>query len=739
MFLLKDLSPNVAYLFQYAACCKVGLSKSSELSPPIKTLPTSPPEELRMITAASSVISVAWMSPSIIASGIAVKEYKVEYRMVEAGIGSVQWTEKRTGSKIEVYSIEGLNPQTVYRIRVLAVCDNGVLGVPSEEVEVSTSLEEESADNIIRQFLQESSLVEDRQPLMFALPLKKVPSDSSRSCFMYQVGKENPEVPNKVILVMGVKGCGKTTLINGMINYILGVQWEDNFRFKLIHETTQRREAGSRTSEVTAFVVNHRKGFQIPFSLTIIDTPGFGGTRDAEQNKLLEKQLLEFFSTPGGIDHVDAICLVAQAFLAHSTHAQKCVFDSMLSMLGKDMKENIQLLITFADERTPPVLEALKEADLPNAQNESGIPQHFRFNNSALFAPREYGGRPNAASEMSWKMSTENMKDFFDSLKLLETKNSTLTMEFLKKHQELEAALRRPPPPKVEQVHPNSFQISIDPVAIGKASVSRYQVEYRFAGEENWKSLSSKGSKDQFILEDVRPNLQYQFRCAAVTPGGLSQWSEAITCICPTGRPAEKSRLLCCATGLEMAGSIQGPERRIVLVGNWRSGKSATGNTILGREVFQSRQSLLPVTQNCQKEEAQLKGRKVVVVDTPGFSSSHRPDKDTAAEWETNVVQQIKEVFGLKAKDYTILLLTQKDRLEGKSLQSFMYSRGENLKKYIIECGNRMLAFNNWATGAEREAQVAELMTMIDDLVYKNTCAPCYTEDMMNINKRPNF
>ncbi|XP_060539236.1 GTPase IMAP family member 9-like [Pantherophis guttatus] len=365
---------------------------------------------------------------------------------------------------------------------------------------------------------------------------------------------------------------------------------------------------------------------------------------------------------------------------------------------------------------------------------------------------------------MLWKMNTESMKDFFDSLKLLETKNLTLTMEFLKKHQELEAALRRPPPPMVEQLHPNSFQVSIDLVAIGKASVSSYQVEYRIAGD-NWKSLSTEGSKDQFTLEDVHLNLQYQFRCAAVTPGGLSQWSEAITCICPTGRPAEKSRLLCCATGLEMSGSIQGPERRIVLVGERRSGKSTTGNTILGREVFQSGSSFQSVTEVCQKEKAQLKGRKIVVVDTPDFSSSHRPDKAIAAEvskcmkfcspgphvilhvmhpfcsfhQETNVVQQIKEVFGLKAKDYTILLCTHKDYLEGQSLQKFMYSKVENMKKYVAECGNRMLAFNNEAKGAEREAQVAELMTMIDDLVYKNTCAPCYTEDMMNINKRPNF
>ncbi|XP_039220384.1 uncharacterized protein LOC120317671 isoform X3 [Crotalus tigris] len=764
VFLLKDLPPNTEYQFQYAACCKLGFSKSSDLSPPIKTLSTSPPEKLRKVTAASSVISVAWMSPSIVASGVMVKEYKVEYRMVEAGVGKDEWTGKRTGRKTEFYPIEGLKPQTAYRIRVSAVCDNRALGVPSEEVEVSTSLEEEDAGNVARQFLQGSSPVEDTHPLVFALPLKKVPSDASSSCLIYQLGKENPKVPNKVILMIGALWAGKTTLINGMINYILGVQWGDNFRFKLIHETTPRSEAGSRTSEVTVYVVHHQEGFRIPYSLTIIDTPGFGGRRDAEQDKLVEKQLREFFSAPGGIDHVDAICMVAQAFLAHSVHAQKCIFDSMLSLLGKDVKDNVQLLITFADGGTAPILEALKEADLPCDRDKSGTPLHFRFNHSSLFTHGESGGSHNAAAEIYWKMSTNSMKNFFDSLMLLETKRLTLTMEILKERLEMEAALRRPPSLKVEPVEPNSFQIRIDPVAIGKPSVSWYQVEYRIAGQ-NWKSLHTEGPKDQFTLEDVQLNLQFQFRCAAMTEFGLGQWSEEITCIYPRGRPAEKSQVMCCAAGLHMTVRIQGSEQRIVLVGKSANGKSATGNTILGSNVFKSSMSPRSVTTACQKEDTQLNSRKVVVVDTPGFFDPSLPPNYVVAEVrkcvkfcspgphvilhvmrpsrftqeEEQVPQLIKEIFGLKAKNYIILLFTRKEDLEGTSIENFIAVCDKKLQQYAAECGNRFLAFNNKAEGAEREAQVAELMTMIDRLVETNKDAPYYTEEMMSFNERHNW
>ncbi|XP_070582814.1 GTPase IMAP family member 9-like [Erythrolamprus reginae] len=158
-------------------------------------------------------------------------------------------------------------------------------------------------------------------------------------------------------------------------------------------------------------------------------------------------------------------------------------------------------------------------------------------------------------------------------------------------------------------------------------------------------------------------------------------------------------------------------------------------------------------TQTCQKEETPLKGKKVAVVDTPGFSHRYCLYKDIVAEANKRVrfcspglhvilhgmspfhfmAQQIKESFGHKAQDYTILLFTCKDDLGGRSLAKVIPSRHEHLKEYIAECRNRILAFDNKAEGEEREAQVAELMTMIDALVERNRNAPCY---MMKVHKR---
>ncbi|XP_075779012.1 uncharacterized protein LOC142827406 [Pelodiscus sinensis] len=437
---VAGLCPNTKYQFRYAAMSRSGVSVNSDVSDPVKMLPTSPPGMPKIVNVNSSDITLSWESPSVIGNGVNIKEYKVEYKEKgkdERHKQKDKWLEKRTGKRTKFCTIHGLRPETPYRFRVLAVCVDGAVSYPGEEVSISTS--EEKLKTLAQDFCTKSTQIGKGQPSVYALPTEKVVFNSNATHPKYRLGKENLQMPNKVIMVIGTIGSGKTTLINGMINYVLGVQWEDEFRFKLIHETTNRSQAESQTSEVTAYEVNHTEGFQVPYSLTIIDTPGFGNTRESDHDSEIKRQIREFFSTEGAIGHIDAICIVVQASLAHLTRAQKYVFDSVLSIFGKDIKDNILILITFADGQMPPVLEAIKTADVPCVKDAQGNPVHFKFNNSMLFACNAAAGKGSCNSnEMFWKMGAMSMQTFFESLLKLETRILTLTQEVLREQKELE-------------------------------------------------------------------------------------------------------------------------------------------------------------------------------------------------------------------------------------------------------------------------------------------------------------
>ena len=95
--------------------------------------------------------------------------------------------------------------------------------------------------------------------------------------------------------MLGATGSNKTTLINAMVNYMMGVEWDDDFRFKLIDESADKSQAHSQTDLVTTYDLYEMKDSRLNYSLTVVDTPGFGDTRGLEQDTNLMQQIQDYF------------------------------------------------------------------------------------------------------------------------------------------------------------------------------------------------------------------------------------------------------------------------------------------------------------------------------------------------------------------------------------------------------------------------------------------------------------
>ncbi|XP_071788739.1 uncharacterized protein [Asterias amurensis] len=444
--LISDLDPNTTYHARVLVVCSVKKGKESEMIPSdisdhFTTLPAGPPSGLKAQQVSTSQIEIKWTKPTV--GGAEVKHYEVEYSS-DDDPGVVR---KKTDDSSCKFVIRGVKSETRYNIKVLGFCGNAGAGEVSK-VECTTR-------KLIKEYIIKSSIIlqpgdpNTGQPIIFKLPLKKLcEKDQSRSYSFGEGSKIQRE--HKVIMVVGVTGSGKSTLINAMVNYILEVEWHDKYRFKVVDvgEGKGSSQAHSQTQVITSYTLMD-ENLMLPYDLTIIDTPGFGDTRGIQRDKEIYDQIREFFSDAEshGIDHIDAIGFVVQASNVRLTQTQRYVFDAILSVFGKDIVDNIILLATFADQKDPLVMAALKEADIPFTW------KLFKFNNSALFAevrqPNQQGGDKTSSGKdhgkidtMFWDMGSESLKAFFQNVQTLEARSLILTKEVLEERKRLETTIQ---------------------------------------------------------------------------------------------------------------------------------------------------------------------------------------------------------------------------------------------------------------------------------------------------------
>ncbi|KAA8577426.1 hypothetical protein FQN60_006985, partial [Etheostoma spectabile] len=435
---VNDLSPNTEYMFRCRLVTSVGVGPAHEVPGSIKTLPCGPPGKPR-VKPNSKEISVSWEKPAGLGQDVHILSYIVAYAKTDDGMKEedLQWKEMMAGAEKAI--ISGLQSGTEYVVRVR--CDWGEAGRSKESISV----------NVRTKFTLTESLKSTRKkmnsdsPSVYKLTLTEEDMNIG-GCRRFSFGKESTR-QNRTIMLFGVTRSGKSTLINAMINYIVGVEWKDTFRFRLVDKDQSRSQAESQTSEVTVYKINHQEGFKINYSLTIVDTPGFGDTGGIERDEEIIEHLRNLFSAEC-FSEIDAVCFVAPSALTRLTPSQKRLLVSVFSIFGEDVAENIQVLVTSADGHQPPVLEAINASGVPCPKTKDGLPVHFKFNNSALFTDNKSSAAEGMSEhdededggfdQMFWNMGTKSMKRFFVALNVVDTKSLKMTKNVLRERKQLE-------------------------------------------------------------------------------------------------------------------------------------------------------------------------------------------------------------------------------------------------------------------------------------------------------------
>ncbi|KAL6481914.1 hypothetical protein MHYP_G00099940 [Metynnis hypsauchen] len=195
-------------------------------------------------------------------------------------------------------------------------------------------------------------------------------------------------------------------------------------------------------------------------------------------------------------------------------------------------------------------------------------------------------------------------------------------------------------------------------------------------------------------------------------------------------------------------------ELSLMLLGRSGAGKSASGNTMLGRLAFEEDYSFLPVTKGCETRSAMILGRKVKITDTPGLSDESfvncyandstihvflvviRLGRITLEEKEN--IRHITENFGSGALKHALVLFTGGDLLGGKSFSDLLSHSPPVLKEILSVCEGGYHVFNNKDSSDIR--QVEELLLKIEAIINRNGVnkveAPS-VEHVHNLNNLP--
>lgn len=271
------------------------------------------------------------------------------------------------------------------------------------------------------------------------LPLNRSRGSSSKYRMFYT--DVDPEVAKaditnnkqmRTAMFIGQTGAGKTTLIQSMTNYLMKVGYREPFRYELINENADAKvkSADKTVSQTVAITQYHMHNLpaQPGCAMTVVDTPGFGDTRGPHQDLKIRSLFKNFFEK---VPTIDAIYFVIKASDTRVGAAQLYLFQMVLDLFGKDVKDNIFILFTFSDGSKPPALAAVKKLGVPFADS-------FQINNSGFGLPDK---DTSMTHESFFNMGVTMFANIFNALSRVTPVSTRLSAKTLKERESINTTL----------------------------------------------------------------------------------------------------------------------------------------------------------------------------------------------------------------------------------------------------------------------------------------------------------